>query len=165
MGEASSIPAASTEGNSCKSQDSSCLESDSGHRIGHRSSLATVLVVAIAVALLLVAPFDSAHAGIRPTSRPVVATWYGPGLYGNRFACAWKPGLPDRYGRNVRGVAHRTLPCGTWVTLRVGPRTVRVQVIDRGPYSGATFDLTARTAQDLCGCRRPFTMTVHYTRG
>jgi rare lipoprotein A (peptidoglycan hydrolase) len=36
------------------------------------------------------------------------------------------------------------------VTLRHGGRTVRVPVIDRGPYvGGREFDLTAATAQRL----------------
>jgi len=44
------------------------------------------------------------------------------------------------------GVANRTLPCGTLVTLRYNGRTVRVPVIDRGPYVGSReFDLTEAT--------------------
>jgi rare lipoprotein A len=35
------------------------------------------------------------------------------------------------------GVAHKTLPCGTRVTLRKGHRIVRVRVVDRGPYGAA----------------------------
>ena len=46
------------------------------------------------------------------------------------------------------GVAHKTLPCGTKVTFKRGDRTVRVPVIDRGPYvGGREYDLTAATAQ------------------
>ena len=48
------------------------------------------------------------------------------------------------------GVAHKTLPCGTKVTLRHNGRRVRVPVIDRGPYVGAReYDLTAATARKL----------------
>jgi rare lipoprotein A (peptidoglycan hydrolase) len=48
------------------------------------------------------------------------------------------------------GVAHKTLPCGARVTLRRGTRTVRVRVIDRGPYvAGREFDLTQATAERL----------------
>jgi rare lipoprotein A len=44
------------------------------------------------------------------------------------------------------GVANKTLPCGTMVTLRDGGRSVRVPVIDRGPYvAGRDFDLTEAT--------------------
>lgn len=72
------------------------------------------------------------------------ASWYGPGFYGNRTGC----GSTLHVGR--LGVAHKTLPCGTRVTLRHGKRTVRVRVIDRGPYvGGREYDLTAATAQRL----------------
>ncbi len=48
------------------------------------------------------------------------------------------------------GVANRTLPCGTLVTLRYGGHTVRVPVIDRGPYvAGREYDLTEATKRAL----------------
>jgi peptidoglycan lytic transglycosylase len=72
------------------------------------------------------------------------ASWYGPGLYGNRTGC----GGTLRYGQ--LGVAHKTLPCGTMVTFKRGDRSVRVPVIDRGPYvGGREYDLTAATAARL----------------
>ena len=72
------------------------------------------------------------------------ASWYGPGLYGNRTGCG------GRLAPGRMGVAHKTLPCGSRVTLRHRGRTVRVRVIDRGPYVGAReFDLTQATAQKL----------------
>jgi len=76
--------------------------------------------------------------------RTSYASWYGPGLYGNRLGC----GGTLTAGR--LGVAHKSLPCGAKVTLRHGGRVVRVPVIDRGPYvGGREFDLTAATAQRL----------------
>jgi rare lipoprotein A len=76
--------------------------------------------------------------------RTSYASWYGPGLYGNKLGC----GGTLSAGR--LGVAHKSLPCGTKVTLRHGGRVVRVPVIDRGPYvGGREFDLTAATAQKL----------------
>ena len=72
------------------------------------------------------------------------ASWYGPGLYGNHLGCGGTltPG--------TLGVANKSLPCGTKVTLRHGSRTVRVPVVDRGPYvGGREYDLTAATAQKL----------------
>jgi rare lipoprotein A len=76
--------------------------------------------------------------------RSAYASWYGPGLYGNRLGC----GGTLTAGR--LGVAHKTLPCGTKVTLRRGGRVLRVSVIDRGPYvGGREFDLTAATARKL----------------
>jgi peptidoglycan hydrolase-like protein with peptidoglycan-binding domain len=72
------------------------------------------------------------------------ATWYGPGLYGNRTACGQK------MTRRLRGVAHKKLPCGTRVLLHYGGRFVTARVVDRGPYAnGATFDLTAATARQI----------------
>jgi rare lipoprotein A len=72
------------------------------------------------------------------------ASWYGPGLYGNNLACG------GRLSAATRGVAHKTLPCGTRVTLRKGDRIVRTRVIDRGPFTaGREFDLTAAVRQSL----------------
>jgi rare lipoprotein A len=88
-------------------------------------------------------------AGRRPLGRLNVyraayASWYGPGLYGNRLACG------GTLGAGTQGVAHRTLPCGTKVRLKRGRRTVRVPVVDRGPFvGGREFDLTAATARRL----------------
>ena len=76
--------------------------------------------------------------------REALASWYGPGFYGQRTGCG------DTLGYSLLGVAHKTLPCGTKVTLRHNGRRVRVPVIDRGPYSGAReYDLTAATARKL----------------
>lgn len=74
---------------------------------------------------------------------PDLATWYGPGLYGNGTACG------QRLTPGMLGVAHRTLPCGTKVSLMYGGRTITVRVIDRGPYSAAEWDLTEATARRL----------------
>jgi Putative peptidoglycan binding domain/Lytic transglycolase len=72
------------------------------------------------------------------------ATWYGPGLYGNRTACGAK------LRRSTLGVAHKTLPCGTPVTFYRGGRFVTVKVIDRGPFRrGVQWDLTAAAARAL----------------
>ncbi len=72
------------------------------------------------------------------------ASWYGPGLYGNSTAC----GGALTAGR--LGVAHRSLPCGTRVTLRYRRRSVTVPVIDRGPFAaGREWDLTAATKARL----------------
>ena len=76
--------------------------------------------------------------------RMAYASWYGPGLYGGHLACGG-----TLYAGKL-GVAHKTLPCGTKVTLRHRGRKVRVPVIDRGPYvGGREYDLTEATAQRL----------------
>src|SRR4029077_11272191 len=46
-----------------------------------------------------------------PTGGIVIASWYGPGFYGNRTACG------QVYTPEIVGVAHRTLRCGTMVVL------------------------------------------------
>jgi rare lipoprotein A len=67
----------------------------------------------------------------------VVASWYGPG---GTTACG------EQLGAGTLGVANRTLPCGTRVTLRFGGRAVTVPVIDRGPFvAGRDYDLTYAT--------------------
>jgi rare lipoprotein A len=67
----------------------------------------------------------------------VIASWYGPG---GTTACG------EALGATTMGVANKTLPCGTMVTLRCGQRSVRVPVIDRGPYvAGRDYDLTYAT--------------------
>ena len=76
--------------------------------------------------------------------RPALASWYGPGLYGNPMGCG------GTLTPSTIGVAHKTMPCGTKLRLRYGGRTVTARVVDRGPYAGAReFDLTAATKQAL----------------
>jgi rare lipoprotein A (peptidoglycan hydrolase) len=83
----------------------------------------------------------------------VLASWYGPGFYGNRTACG------QLYTPEILGVAHLTLPCGTKLTLTFGSRSVSVTVIDRGPYiAGRAIDLSNATrlalgCTDLCTVR------------
>jgi rare lipoprotein A len=76
--------------------------------------------------------------------RVAYASWYGPGLYGNPLGCG------GTLSAGQLGVAHKSLPCGTKVTFRHSGRSVRVPVIDRGPYvGGREFDLTAATANRI----------------
>jgi rare lipoprotein A (peptidoglycan hydrolase) len=83
-------------------------------------------------------------AGHANVYRRALASWYGPGLYGQHLACG------GRLTTGTLGVANKSLPCGTKVTLRYHGHTVRVPVVDRGPYVGAReFDLTAATKQRL----------------
>jgi rare lipoprotein A len=88
---------------------------------------------------------DRANAAAKRATRPLDvfrrarATWYGPGLYGNGLACG------GRLSTATIGVAHKTLPCGTRLTLRYRGRELRAKVIDRGPYGPADYDLTAAT--------------------
>ena len=85
----------------------------------------------------------------QPTTRtqvhPIgIATWFGPGLYGQTTACG------QMLTPAVVGVANRTLPCGTLVRVSYHDQTLTVPVLDRGPYANhADWDLTAGAAQAL----------------
>jgi hypothetical protein len=76
--------------------------------------------------------------------RSAGASWYGPGLYGNKTACG-QTLRPD-----TLGVAHRNLPCGTAVKFVYNGHAVVTQVIDRGPFAkGRAWDLTAAVSEAL----------------
>jgi hypothetical protein len=76
--------------------------------------------------------------------RAAKATYFGPGLFGRRTACG------QRMTRRLRGIAHRTLPCGSVVELVYQGRVLRAPVVDRGPFTrGIRYDLTQATARDL----------------
>lgn len=80
----------------------------------------------------------AAPAGKIVALAPTVASWY---YDAGNTAC----GFHATYG-----VANKTLPCGTKVTLSYGGRTVVATVDDRGPYVyGRTFDLNQNTARYL----------------
>jgi rare lipoprotein A len=69
------------------------------------------------------------------------ASWYGGG---GGLACG------GSLTSSTMGVANKTLPCGTLVTLRYGGHVVRVPVVDRGPFvAGREFDLTEATKRAL----------------
>jgi rare lipoprotein A (peptidoglycan hydrolase) len=73
-----------------------------------------------------------------------LATWYGPGFYGEKTACG------QTLTRRTIGVAHRRLPCGTKVAFSYKGRSLETEVIDRGPYgTRAKWDLTQRAAERL----------------
>jgi rare lipoprotein A (peptidoglycan hydrolase) len=76
--------------------------------------------------------------------------------YGEPLACG------GVLARDQLGVASRTLPCGTPVTIAYGGRAVTVPVVDRGPYiEGRLWDLTGATAEAL---RFPGLATVSWRR-
>jgi len=85
----------------------------------------------------------------RPSVRPIgagMASWYGPGFYGNRTANGevFRPGTLT--------AAHRTLPFGTKVrvTNLWNGRTAVVRINDRGPFHGSrVIDLAHGAASQL----------------
>jgi rare lipoprotein A len=81
---------------------------------------------------------SAAAVGQMTVYREAGASWYNDG--GNT-AC----GFHAHYG-----VANRTLPCGTTVSLRYNGRSVTATVDDRGPYvGGRDWDLDQTTASAL----------------
>ena len=87
----------------------------------------------------------SAGAPVRTVAtvfRAATATWYD--MPGSTGACG------VRITPSTLGVAHKTLPCGSRVDVTYAGRTIRVPVIDRGPYArGVSYDLTRATADAL----------------
>jgi rare lipoprotein A len=114
------------------------------YRLAARTGFVGSLPVRVNVAGGGVVDARRRAAGRLNSYRVAHASWYGPGLYGNHLGCG------GTLGYGTLGVAHKTLPCGTPVTLRRGDRSIRVRVIDRGPYvGGREYDLTEATARAI----------------
>jgi rare lipoprotein A (peptidoglycan hydrolase) len=96
-------------------------------------------------------PSSTPGSSSSPTSTPAtkapktaIATWFGPGFYGQHTACG------QTLTPATVGVANRKLPCGTLVKVSFHGQVLTVPVVDRGPYAnGADWDLTAAAAQSL----------------
>lgn len=68
----------------------------------------------------------------------------GEAVFGRHTACGVV------IGEDTIGVAHPTLPCGTWLYVSYDGTHVLAQVIDRGPYeAGRAFDVTDALAAEL----------------
>ncbi|HEY3126133.1 MAG TPA: septal ring lytic transglycosylase RlpA family protein [Candidatus Limnocylindria bacterium] len=98
-------------------------------------------------------PIEITAVPAAPSGSVVTVSWYGPGFYENRLPC-WQwlaaNGLPIQFLPETWGVAHKSLPCGTMVTLTHGATSVTVPVVDRGPYvAGREFDLSPRVKAEL----------------
>jgi rare lipoprotein A (peptidoglycan hydrolase) len=81
----------------------------------------------------------------KTSTKAQIATWFGPGFYGQETACG------QTMTPVIVGVASRTLPCGTLVLVNYKGHRLTVPVIDRGPYAhnGAVWDLTWGAASAL----------------
>jgi hypothetical protein len=80
-------------------------------------------------------------ADVRPRG---VASWYGPGFYGNRTADG------TVLTKDSLWVAHKTLPFGTKIrfTNSQNGKSIVLSVKDRGPFiSGRDYDLTEKAAE------------------
>jgi rare lipoprotein A (peptidoglycan hydrolase) len=123
-------------------------------------TLANKTLLAVAIALMcagavgpaaLASTGGASAPGGTPAGAPAktgakaqIATWFGPGFYGQQTACG------QTMSPVIVGVASRTLPCGTLVLVNYKGHRLTVPVIDRGPYAhGATWDLTWGAASAL----------------
>jgi rare lipoprotein A (peptidoglycan hydrolase) len=114
--------------------------------------LTIAVAAASAVAALATAGASASTGGVASAPAPApaaihklgLATWFGPGFYGQTTACG------QTLTPSVVGVANRTLPCGTLVKFSYRGHAAVVPVIDRGPYAnGAQWDLTSGAASAL----------------
>ena len=116
---------------------------------------APALTVPVAPVRVAAVPIEIAAVPAAASGSVVTVSWYGPGFFENRLPCwPWLAanGLPIQFLPDTWGVAHKSLPCGTMVTLTHGANTVTVPVVDRGPYiAGREFDLSPRVKAAL-GC-------------
>ena len=111
-------------------------------------ALATALLCASALSPAAIAGTGGASAPgtqTKTVAKAQVATWFGPGFYGQKTACG------QTMSPVIVGVASRTLACGTLVLVNYKGHRLTVPVIDRGPYAhnGATWDLTWGAASAL----------------
>jgi rare lipoprotein A len=86
--------------------------------------------------------------------RANAAAWSRAGVvnaYHESYGSWYEDGGATACGFHARyGVAHRTLPCGTRVTIRYGGRSVVATVDDRGPFvGGRDWDLNGAVAGAL----------------
>jgi rare lipoprotein A (peptidoglycan hydrolase) len=111
-----------------------------------------ILVAGVGSAQAATGGASTAYGGASPAGQDIVfspfrsagASWYGPGLWGNKTACG------QILRPNTLGVAHRSLPCGTAVKFVYHGRALITPVIDRGPYTkGRAWDLTAAAGEAL----------------
>ena len=80
----------------------------------------------------------------RAQAEEVLASWYGPGLDGNKTASG------ATYNADGLSTAHKTLPMGTELIVGYHGRYVPVAVNDRGPYLGEReLDLSQGAARAL----------------
>ncbi len=127
-------------------------ERRSVRRLGWAAALAALAILVLGAGSAPASPGGASPVASAPAGEELVfspfrsagASWYGPGLYGNKTAC----------GQTLRattiGVAHRNLPCGTMVKFVYEGHAVVAPVIDRGPYvKGRAWDLTAAASEAL----------------
>ena len=119
-----------------------------------------LLLALIAAVCLLAILATSAFASTGGSSAPTGSTSSTPATPSitperdRHLVRAWLLRQADRLRADadpgVVGVANRTLPCGTLVSVTYDGHSLTVPVLDRGPYGHhASWDLTAGAAQAL----------------
>jgi rare lipoprotein A (peptidoglycan hydrolase) len=128
-------------------------EASEAHRLVARPDRVAMWAFLMAIAITIAAAASAGAAGsggigtetgAKPETEKALATWYGPGLWGNETACG------QTLRKRTVGVAPRKLPCGTEVTITYRGATLTTEVIDRGPFANdADWDLTGAAAKQL----------------
>ena len=121
------------------------VRSTERYRIGWRPDRSGRISLRVALATHASArAAEAAPVAVVNVYRPAMATFFGPGLYGNPTYCG------QVLTAVLQGVAHRKLPCGTLVAIIYERREIVVPVVDRGPFqAGYDWDLTQATADAL----------------
>ncbi len=128
------------------------MEQRSGNLQGEKEAFPFILmkkafVISAALHLALIAVFLLSGCGVSAGRRQRgIASWYGPGFYGNQTA------NQEIFDPSALTAAHRQLPFGTYVrvTRLDNGRSVVVRINDRGPFiRGRIIDLTETAAREI----------------
>lgn len=105
------------------------------------TAVATSAAIGVSSLVAVQAPAEARQCG--------QASWYGPGLFGNRTANGevFRPGTMT--------AAHPWLPLGTWVRVvnQDNGRVAQIRINDRGPYAGGRIIDIAHGAAGVLGLR------------
>jgi rare lipoprotein A (peptidoglycan hydrolase) len=114
----------------------------SGRRAGIRQHLISVIVLSVAFYSNLA---GKAHACSASSGQTGVASWYGPGMQGNRTANG------ETFDMWAMTAAHPCLPLGTKIRVTVleTGRSLIVTVNDRMPSRRRVLDLSIGAARAL----------------
>ena len=84
------------------------------------------------------------------TETEAVASWYGAKYAGRPTASHHLNWKYSYFDPEQLTAAHKTLPFGTKLKVRLGPKSVIVVITDRGPFiKGRDLDLSRKAFQQL----------------
>ena len=85
------------------------------------------------------------------TETEVIASYYGAKYAGRPTASHHLNWQYSYFDPEQLTAAHKTLPFGTKLKVRLGPKSVIVVITDRGPFiKGRDLDLSRKAFQQLC---------------